>query len=296
MRKRKKYRWNPKKRNRFLMGVALLILLIELGGFLSRSLGTGDESTLETSEYSFTPIVDTVRRHRIFGADEPAPIPLVAWARDVPPLIYIFNAHDHEVIGAASIETYNVGEMTIMEVSRYMADLFEARGIPVLVEERLQNPLIQERGWLWESHYRAARLFLEEAIKAHPTLQFFFDIHRDSLHDERIRTTIDGEPYATLLFVIGEGHPYAQENLAVVNELVNRLEARYPGIMRRDYLSDTMTPIQSMYAGGQTAVYFNQDLSENMILFEIGGPTSTVEEVLNTVHALVDILYDWIAS
>jgi len=303
--RRKKYRWNPVRRRQILTGLSCFIVLALLPGIIGNMISWfgSNERSLDLADIfgpNFHPVAlterdDLVRRHRLIGEDERATVPLATWNRSVPPLIYIFNAHDHEVIGAESAATYWIGEMTIMEVSRYMADLFEGRGIPTFVEERLPNELIEKRGWMWESHYRASRVFLEEAIEAHPSLQFFFDIHRDSIYDERIRTTIHDEPYATLIFVMSEDHPDYARNFEVVHLLIEKLEARYPGIMRRDYLTDAMTPIQSWQGMGNTSL-FNQDLSENLILFEIGGPTSSVEEVLNTVHALVNVLYDLIVQ
>lgn len=297
--RRKRYRWNPQKRKKILTGLGIILILLLVPHLLGASLPTESRSTgyfdLQLHEVNFRTREDLVRRHQLAGIDAPATVPLPDWTRSVGPLIYIFNAHDHEVIGAQSADTYWIGEMTIMEVSRYMADLFEDRGIPTLVEERLPNELIAKRGWRWDSHYRASRVFLEEAIEAHPTLQFFFDMHRDSISDNRIRTTINGEPYATMIFILSYGHPNYAENLDVLEHLIERLEARYPGIMRRDYLSDTITPIQFRFGSGDTP-HFNQDLSENLILFEIGGPTSAVEEVLNTVRAVVEVLYDFIVE
>ena len=39
---------------------------------------------------------------------------------------------------------------------------------------------------------------------------------------------------------------------------------------------------------------YNQDISENVILIEVGGVDNNINEVLNTVNALSDILYTYI--
>lgn len=66
-----------------------------------------------------------------------------------------------------------------------------------------------------------------------------------------------------------------------INNLFNKY---YPGLSRGIYKKQ---------GAGVNGVY-NQDISSNTILIEIGGVDNNIDEVLNTTEAVANVLYYYI--
>src|SRR5690606_32840748 len=78
-----------------------------------------------------------------------------------------------------------------------------------------------------------SRQAVDKVRKEHPSLSYFFDIHRDAdIPRETTAITIDGKTYARILFVIGTGHPRYKENLQFAESLDALLDENYPGLSR----------------------------------------------------------------
>ena len=66
-----------------------------------------------------------------------------------------------------------------------------------------------------------------------------------------------------------------------INNLCNKY---YPGLSRGIYKKE---------GAGVNGIY-NQDISPNSILIEVGGASNNIDEVLNTTEAISNILYYYI--
>ena len=207
-------------------------------------------------------------------------IPAPTYINSEEPLVYIYNSHPQEMIGSTFADL-TVGEMNVIELSHRMATIFESHGIPSLVEDRNVVDVLRANHWNFAQSYQASRIFIEERIHQHDTLQFFFDLHRDGIPHDLARIDIDGKPYARILFVIGADNPvgYA-ENYAMARRLHNMLEEQRPGISRGIVIS-----------GGEfkNGVY-NQDVARTLQLIEIGTVETTTEEAINAMEVLADVL------
>ena len=92
--------------------------------------------------------------------------------------------------------------------------------------------------------------------------------------------TIGEKNYAKVLFVIGTDHPNWEKNYNFANNL-NNLTTKYYQGLSRGIIKKTGANVNGIY---------NQDISPNCILIEVGGVDNTIEEVNNTMLALSDIL------
>ncbi|MNP38900.1 Stage II sporulation protein P (SpoIIP) [compost metagenome] len=85
-----------------------------------------------------------------------------------------------------------------------------------------------------------------------------------------------------MYFIIGHENKNWRQNEAYANSIHKRLEKVYPGISRGIW--------------GKTADQgngeYNQSLSPNSIVIEIGGIDSTMEELERTSRVLADIVAD----
>jgi len=213
-------------------------------------------------------------------------IPFEFEQAEATPLVYLFNSHPLEMVGAISGNPY-MGEMNIVELTHILADHLESHGIPTLVEYRCVDVKLYENNWEFYMSYYAARYFVLDAIEKHPSLAFFIDLHRDGVPHDYATASIAGQSYARILFVIGTNNPqgYAA-SYAMARKLHHLLEEQRPGISRGIFFSG---------GTGRDGIY-SQDISPMLQLIELGTYTSTIEEVSRTVEVLAEVLAEHILS
>ena len=199
------------------------------------------------------------------------------------PIVYLYNTHQLEEYKQENQESYNVTP-NVMMLSYIVREKLNDKGIPTIVEENDVSAFLQANNWSYASSYKVTRLLMEDAKTKNPTLKYFIDLHRDSVSKSISTATINGKNYAKVLFIIGLENPNYQENLTVTTTINNMLEEKYPGITRGIYKKE---------GKGVNGVY-NQDFDKNTILFEVGGPENTIEEVLNTADAISTVLAEYI--
>jgi len=133
--------------------------------------------------------------------------------------------------------------------------------------------------------YVASRIYMEERLQQYPSLQFFFDIHRDGIPPEVGRAEINGDSYARILFVVGRENPEGfAENYAIATRLTEMLEEKRPGITRAVRLSG---------GPGFNGVY-NQDIAPTVQLIEVGNPDTTIDEAIRSLEVLGEVLAEFI--
>lgn len=199
------------------------------------------------------------------------------------PIVYLYNTHQLEEYKQENQESYNVTP-NVMMLSYIVREKLNDKGIPTIVEENDVSAFLQANNWSYASSYKVTRLLMEDAKTKNPTLKYFIDLHRDSVSKSISTATINGKNYAKILFIIGLENLNYQENLTVTTTINNMLEEKYPGITRGIYKKE---------GKGVNGVY-NQDFDKNTILFEVGGPENTIEEVLNTADAISTVLAEYI--
>ena len=132
--------------------------------------------------------------------------------------------------------------------------------------------------------YKASRIFILDKKNKYNTLKYFIDIHRDSVNKNVTSVNINGKDYARILFVIGLEHDNYKDNLKLSEDLNNLFNKYYKGLSRGIYKKE---------GPGVDGIY-NQDISPNSILIEVGGVDNNIDEVLNTTEAISNILYYYI--
>ena len=252
--------------------------------FVAPRISQSSDVTLLT----WQPVEPFVRTEQLIHTEEIIyeDIPIATYINSDEPLVYFFNAHPHEMIGGTFADL-NVGEMNIREISHLFANIFQDFGIPSLVENQDVRDVIRSNNWSFVDSYRAARLFLEERIHQYPSLQFFFDIHREGIAHDLARIDINGRPYARILFVIGADNPVGySENYQIARTLHQMLEEARPGISRGI----------SVQGGPFNNGIYNQDVAPTLQVFEIGTVETTIEEAINTVEIFAEVLATFILN
>lgn len=188
------------------------------------------------------------------------------------PLIYIYNTHQTEEYAAGSLKNYNITP-TVYMAANILKETLKEYGINAVVEDSNLQKGLSERGLNYNNAYTLSYEWLETAKNKYPTIKYFIDLHRDSVSSS---IEINNYSYAKMMFVIGMNHENYKQNEALMLKLNELINNNYEGLMR--------TPFY-----GKNSRY-NQHFNENVMLIEIGGPESTINEVSLSIKAFAESL------
>ncbi|MBQ9861430.1 MAG: stage II sporulation protein P [Clostridia bacterium] len=134
----------------------------------------------------------------------------------------------------------------------------------------------------YSSAYTHSRKAVEKYLEQYPSISVVLDIHRDAIYQSdgtRVKPTavINGQKAAQMMIIVGMKNtksvpnPHTAENLSFGAHLQQTLHAGYGGLMRPMVLADAR---------------YNQQLSNGMILVEVGSDVNTLEEALYSAELL----------
>lgn len=201
------------------------------------------------------------------------------------PYIYIYNTHQTEGYSKNGISEYDI-EPTVLFASYYLREKLNDYGLPTIVETNNISEVLRVNGWNYSSSYQASRFLFEDALSKNKSLNYFFDIHRDSISYQSSTTEYDGKKYARILFVIGKEHSNYEKNMDLANRLNEKLKQKIPTISRGVIGKE----------GKNVNGIYNQDLHPNTLLIEIGGKDNSMKEVTNTMELLAKSLKELIGE
>lgn len=192
---------------------------------------------------------------------------------DYNPLIYIYNTHQAE----------DYSDYSVYELSAYLSDNLTKEKIDNYFEEQSINTFLSENNLKYYESYMVSRKYLTSALEKYNSLKYFIDIHRDSVSKSKATLNYMNKNYAKVLFIVGLDNNNYKENLNNTTILNNMIEEKIPGISRG---------IMKKQGKGVDGVY-NQDLSPNLFLIEVGAKDSTKEEVINTINVIKDVIISY---
>lgn len=201
------------------------------------------------------------------------------------PLIYIYNTHDEEAYYNSYLNPYNIVP-DVKLASYYFQERLKDLGIESVVEKRKIKDVLDKNGWNYRYSYNASRVYLEEVSKNNPSIEYFIDLHRDSVGKDKTTTTINGKSYARVMFLVGLEHENYQKNLDLATRL-DELISQFDSTLSRG--------IYQKEGPGVNGIY-NQDFSSKAILIEVGGQYNTIEEVANTIEVIARVLKDYLGE
>lgn len=199
------------------------------------------------------------------------------------PIVYIYNSHQLENYKAENLDIYGITPNVLM-ASYLLKEKLNNLGIPSIVEDTNMSEMLSVNGWDYTYSYKASRLLILSKKSEYPSLKYFIDIHRDSVSKDMSTVTINGKNYAKILFVVGQDYTGWETNYQEAVKVNNILEKKMPNISR-GILKKTGMNVNGVY---------NQDLSNNSLLIELGATDNTIEEVLNTLNVMAEVLKEYI--
>lgn len=182
------------------------------------------------------------------------------------PRVYIYSTHPKE--------EYKTDGFNVVMASLMLQEKLNSIGVETIVEPRSSSEYIKNNNLSYNNSYLATKEFLTDALEKYGSFDLIIDLHRDSV-SKSISTVakIDGKKYAKIMFVMNKNYT---SNYKFAQSINNIISSKYPGISRGIYDKYVDT--------------FNQNLSEKVVLLELGTTYNTYEEVKNSIDALSETI------
>ncbi|WP_408006219.1 stage II sporulation protein P [Pseudalkalibacillus sp. A8] len=205
-------------------------------------------------------------------------------------VVYLYQSHSYESFlpllkGAEVSDDANSSnpEANMIRVGGMLANELEQRGIGVQQDRSNIGEKLKDRGWNHGNAYQLSREIVQTAVADNKDITFSFDLHRDSQRRDKTTVEINGKSYAKLMFVIGKANPDYEKNLQLAEELHHLLKEKYPGLSRGVILK-SKTEGNGIY---------NQDLSDQAALLEVGGVDNNLEEIQRSTEAFAEVFAEY---
>ena len=207
------------------------------------------------------------------------------------PKVLIYHTHGSEAYTPEGDDVYVASDNSrtedtdynMIRVGREIKQVLEQNGI-----ECIQATELHDYPSYTGSYGRSLET-VEYYLQKYPSIQVVLDVHRDALENEdgsalKTVANLDQESTAQLLIVVGSDgggleHPNWQENLSMGILLQKAIEAQYPTLARPLCLRDSR---------------FNQHLSAQSLLIEIGCNGNTLQEALRCSRLFAQVLSELI--
>ncbi|MGD6832183.1 stage II sporulation protein P [Sutcliffiella halmapala] len=199
--------------------------------------------------------------------------------------VFIYHSHSRESFlpylkGVTNPDHASHPEVNVTQLGEKLQQELIDRGIGTDIDTTDTALGLKQKSWTYGKSYDITRPIVQEAIASNQDLNYLIDIHRDS--GRRAATTIDinGESFAKLYFVIGKKNPNFEKNQAIANKIHQKLNEKYPGLSKGLFAPKVVATRNGLY---------NQDLSPNSLLIEVGGVDNTFEEMNRTLEVFADV-------
>lgn len=200
------------------------------------------------------------------------------------PKVLIYHTHTSESyvlkesdLGKKDVTSFNSNpKYNVVRVGEELARNLKKYGI-----ETLHNGTIHDKSR--PAAYSLSIDTLKSYRESYPSIKVFIDLHRDAVGNEkpklRMVKKINGKNAAQIMFVVGADgtlpHPQWKENLKFVLKLQKKLNEKYPGLARPVWI---------------VAKRYNQQISNQSILIEVGGDGNLLSECLESTKYLAEVL------
>lgn len=192
------------------------------------------------------------------------------------PVILIYHTHSRESYNPLNIENQNHSydfSIGVCKVGEELKKELESKyGIAVIHDTTAHDVPTQGQG------YSRSRKTVESYLKKYPSLKMIIDLHRDSAGKIISTAKINNVYYSRIMFVIAKGNKKIKSSVATANILNNKFNELYPGFSRGLYYS------KSIYA------VYNQDLSPNLAIIEVGSNENSLDESIRSSKILARVI------
>ncbi len=178
--------------------------------------------------------------------------------------LYMTHNDESYVEGDGTESVY--GEGGIHDITQNLAECFASEGITAIVDETLHLPHDTKA-------YNRSKSTAQELLN--DNIDYVFDIHRDGAPYKAFVSSYNGEELCQIRMVVGQNNKNKEQNLDLATNLLAVGSKMYPNLFK------------DIYFGKGS---YNQDLSQNSLLFEMGSHEVPKNLVLKSVPLLADVI------
>lgn len=188
--------------------------------------------------------------------------------------LLILHTHTNEAYAEG-----NTGlESTVAAVGDTLTEELEKLGFTVIHDKTVHDIV-------YDSAYYESRKTLTKYLESYGDFDLIIDLHRDSVPNKAaVTTTIEGTNVAKLMFVAAVLNPRFGVQNQIIDSLVGIANERYEGLFRTKYL----------YTYQEGIAYYSQDLSDNVVLLEVGANTNSLQEAKNSMIYMSKVIAEYL--
>ncbi|MEG1255127.1 stage II sporulation protein P [Clostridium sp.] len=192
--------------------------------------------------------------------------------------ILIYHTHTNE----AYAEGNDGLSTTVAAVGDVLTSELETLGFTVVHDKTIHDKADYNRA------YHASRETISKNISSYGEFDLIIDLHRDGgPKKEDITGNINGEDVARLVLVTTMQDPKYPQHINNVKSIVDIANNLYPGLYRE-------RGIIAYDHGG--ILFYNQDLSDNAILMEVGADVNELQEAKNSMKYMSKVFAQYLNS
>ncbi|HWI61491.1 MAG TPA: stage II sporulation protein P [Symbiobacteriaceae bacterium] len=202
------------------------------------------------------------------------------------PVVGIYHTHDWESYISEfpafvpknqkdldKIASENHSRRTIMGIGQTVALKLKEKGVGTVYADYTHRELG------YDYAYRVSRNTVKDILREYPSVKVLLDLHRDSGWGLDLTATIGGKKAAQVRCIIGEANANWSQNKAFCDQLMSRLEQKYPGLTQQTRVQGDL---------------YNQDIAPGAILLEIGGALNQYAEAERSAGYVAEVLAEMI--
>lgn len=213
-----------------------------------------------------------------------SPIPSTSSLKTDGNVIHIYFSHTRESYASGQSNSL----VTVTDVGTSIANGLISRGIGTSVDKTDVGSILVSKNENYAKSYDESRTLVKEAMANNKKLNYLIDVHRDSQTKKITTIEKDGLSYAKIAFIIGGENQNYEQNLQLANALHQKLNTLFPGLSRGVFQKS---------GKGMNGKY-NQDLSGQAMLIEVGGVDNTIDELNRSSEVFAEAFsqYFWNAE
>lgn len=194
--------------------------------------------------------------------------------------ILIYHTHTNE----AYAEGNSGLESTVAGVGDVLASELEKLGFTVIHDKTVHDVAD------YNNAYYASRDTVNKYLSSYGDFDLIIDLHRDGGPAKpSVTGTIDGNNIARLSLVTTKRDPRYEAHITKMQEIVDTANDLYPGLFK-----DGERGLIAYNHGGIT--FYNQDLSDNAILMEVGADVNNLQEAKNSMVYMSKVIGGYLNS
>lgn len=178
------------------------------------------------------------------------------------PEVLIYHTHTTESYKPGGANSFDDKQNVVSVGDALVSELQNGYGISAINDRTVHDATA------YTQSYSRSRVTLGNYLKKYGDFKIIIDLHRDSNPNKSAETiNINGENVAKIMMVMTKKNPRVVQNMKIANFIVAESNKLFPGLCKG---------IDTSYNHGTG--YFNQDMSNNAILLEVGADINTTTE------------------